>query len=55
MSGSKYLVDTNIILYIISGDKTIARYLYNQQLYTSVICEIKLLSYKGLTEKAKRK
>ena len=46
MNGNRFLLDTNIILYILSGDKIIANYLQNQILYTSVICEIELFSYK---------
>ena len=48
MNGSKYLLDTNIILYILSGNRTLANYLHQKHLYTFIICEIELLSYKGL-------
>lgn len=49
MNGNKYLLDTNIILYILSGNKTLADYLHLKNLYTSIISEIELLSYKDLT------
>ena len=49
MSGDKYLLDTNIILYILSGDETIAQYLNGKLLFASVISEIELLGYKNLT------
>ncbi len=49
MNGNRFLLDTNIILYILSGDKTIAEYLQNQILYTSIICEIELFSYQSLS------
>lgn len=49
MNGNKFLLDTNIILYILAGDKTIAEYLQNQILYTSIICEIELFSFKSLS------
>ena len=49
MNGNRFLLDTNIILYILSGDKIIANYLRNQILYTSIICEIELLSYKSIS------
>ena len=49
MNGNRFLLDTNIILYILSGDKIIANYLQNQILYTSVICEIELFSYKSIS------
>ncbi len=48
MSGDKYLLDTNIILYILSGDETIAQYLNGKILFASVISEIELLGYKNL-------
>ncbi len=48
MNGVKYLLDTNIILYILSGDTIIAEYLHQKTLYTSVICEIELLGFKNL-------
>lgn len=51
MNGSKYLLDTNIILYILSGDRTIAEYLYLKKLYASVISEIELLGFRNLTKK----
>lgn len=49
MNGNRFLLDTNIILYILSGDKIIANYLRNKILYTSIICEIELLSYKSIS------
>ena len=49
MSGDKYLLDTNIILYILSGDATIAQYLNLRILFVSVISEIELLGYQKLT------
>lgn len=49
MSGDKFLIDTNIILYILSGDKIISKYLYQQKLYTSIISEMELLSFGNLT------
>ena len=51
MSGSKYLLDTNIILYILGGDTTLANYLYQKNLYTSFISEVELLAYKKLSIK----
>lgn len=49
MNGNKYLLDTNIILYILSGNKTLADYLHLKNLYASIISEIELLRYKDLT------
>lgn len=49
MNGNRFLLDTNIILYILAGDKIIANYLRNKILYTSIICEIELFSYKSIS------
>jgi|ERR1035437_3585021 predicted nucleic acid-binding protein len=49
MNGNKFLLDTNIILYLLGGDKIIANYLSKKILYTSIICEIELLSFKSLS------
>lgn len=54
MSGDKYLLDTNIILYILSGNETIARHLNRKILYASVISEIELLGYKSLSTKQEK-
>ncbi len=54
MSGDKYLLDTNIILYILSGDETIARHLNQKILFASVISEIELLGYKNLSLKEEK-
>jgi hypothetical protein len=51
MNGDKFVIATNIILYILSGDKIISKYLYRQNLYTSIICEIELLSFPDLDSK----
>lgn len=50
MNGNRFFLDTNIILYILSGDKVIASYLQNKILYTSIICEIELFSFKSISE-----
>jgi predicted nucleic acid-binding protein len=49
MSGSKYLLDTNTVLYILKGDQILANLLYQEILCVSVITEIELLSYKNIT------
>ncbi|HRI48175.1 MAG TPA: type II toxin-antitoxin system VapC family toxin, partial [Ignavibacteriaceae bacterium] len=45
------LVDTNIILYLLGGDKTIIPILENKNLFISFISELELLSYINLTNK----
>lgn len=50
MSGSNLLLDTNIILYFLSGDETLSSILEENQLYISVISEMELLSFSQLSE-----
>ena len=54
MSGDKYLLDTNSILYILSGDKIIANHLNQKILYASIISEIELFGYRDLTSKQEK-
>jgi predicted nucleic acid-binding protein len=54
MNGTKYLLDTNIILYIISGDKTLSNYLHLKDIYISVITEIEMFGFQKLTQKEER-
>lgn len=49
MSGNSLFLDTNIILYLLNGDETLAELLDGKQLYISVITELELLAYKGIT------
>ncbi len=49
MSGNSLFLDTNIILYLLNGDETLAELLDEKQLYISVITELELLAYKGIT------
>ena len=49
MNGNKYLVDTNAILYILNGDITLTEFLFEKELYISVITEMELLSFKDIT------
>lgn len=51
MNGNKLFLDTNIILYLLNGDETLAELLNNKQLYISIITELELLAYKGITKK----
>jgi predicted nucleic acid-binding protein len=46
MSGNKILIDTNIIIYHLNGDKTLEALLENKQIYISFVSEIELLSQK---------
>lgn len=50
MSGNKLFLDTNIILYLLNGDETLAELLHQKQLYISIITELELLAYSDITE-----
>lgn len=50
MNGTKLLLDSNIILYLLNGDKTLAEFLEDKQLFVSIITEMELLGYKGLSK-----
>jgi len=54
MNGNNLFLDTNIILYLLNGDETLAELLNNKQLYISVITELELLAYKGITAKEEK-
>lgn len=51
MSGTSYVVDTNIALYLLRGDPTIVELLDGIGLHLSVITRMELLSFGGLTPK----
>lgn len=54
MSGNKYLLDTNAVLYILDGDETLINFLFEKELYLSIISEMELLSYRAITDKEKQ-
>lgn len=54
MNGSKLFLDTNIILYLLNGDETLAELLNGKQLYISLITELELLAYKGIKAKEEK-
>jgi len=51
MSGNSILLDTNIVLYLLSGDETIADILNESIIFLSFITELELLGYKDLSAK----
>lgn len=51
MNGNKVFVDTNIILYLLGGDLTIAELLNGKQIYISFITQLELLGYSKTTKK----
>jgi predicted nucleic acid-binding protein len=50
MNGTSLVADTNIILYLFSGDQLVAEILNEKQIYISFITELELLSFKELTK-----
>lgn len=50
MNGNSLLIDTNIILYLLSGEETLIPILDEKQLFISFITQLELLSYSGITE-----
>lgn len=53
MSGDNFILDTNTVLYLLNGDKTLSELLYQKNLYISFITEIELLGYYKLDKKEK--
>lgn len=49
MNGNNFLLDTNIVLYLLGGDKILARLLDNKMPYLSFITEMELLSSGKIT------
>jgi len=50
VNGTKFLLDTNVILYLLNGDKTVADLINGKQVYVSFITELELLGYQEITE-----
>lgn len=53
MSGTKFLLDTNVVLYLLSGDETIADLINGKELYISFITQLELLGYPELPQSEK--
>lgn len=49
MSGSKILIDTNIVLYLFNGDQVLAEELQGRETYLSFVNELELLGHRGIT------
>src|SRR5947208_3102596 len=49
MSGNKFLIDTNVIIYHLAGNSDVERLLDNAVLYISALTFAELLSKRGLT------
>ncbi len=55
MSGNSLLIDTNIALYLLDGDTDLVEILDGQDVYISIISELELLGYQGISEAEKLK
>lgn len=55
MSGNNIITDTNILLYLLSGDKTLAEILDQKQIIISFITELELLGYPGILKQEQKK
>ncbi|MBI5403207.1 MAG: PIN domain-containing protein [Ignavibacteriae bacterium] len=53
MNGNSLIADTNILLYLLNGDKTLAKILNNKKIYISFISELELQCFKNLSLKEK--
>ncbi len=49
MSGTNLFVDTNILLYLLNGDKIVFELLDSKKIFISFISEIELLSFRKLS------
>ena len=49
MNGNSIFLDTNIVLYLLSGDATIAELLHEKTIYISFVSELELLGYKNIS------
>lgn len=51
MNGNSVLLDTNIVLYLLGGDKVLADLLNQKKLYLSFISQLELLGFRGISQK----
>ena len=49
MSGNSIFPDTNIVLYLLSGDKTVADFLNDKTIFISFVTELELLGFKDIS------
>ena len=49
MNGNSLLLDTNVVLYLLAGDSTLAALINDKDVHISFISEIELLSFKKLS------
>ncbi|MFT7233412.1 MAG: putative nucleic acid-binding protein [Cyclobacteriaceae bacterium] len=55
MNGNKFLLDTNIILYLLNGEETLVEILEGKRPFISFITELELYGFRKLNEADKTK
>lgn len=50
MNGDNILIDTNIALYLLSGDRVVAEILDGKNVYVSCNTELELLGFHGIAK-----
>jgi predicted nucleic acid-binding protein len=55
MNGNKFLLDTNIILYLLNGEETLVEILEGKRPFISFITELELYEFRKLNEADKTK
>ncbi len=50
MNGNNYLIDTNIAIYLLSGNQKIAELLHQNNIYLSFISDLELQAFKKLKQ-----
>lgn len=55
MSGNSFVLDTNIVLYLLSGNSTVAEIIDGSQTYVSFVTQLELLGYKGISSREQQK
>ena len=48
-------MDTNIVLYLLAGNSTVAQIVDGSQVYVSFITQLELLGYKGISNREQQK
>lgn len=49
MNGNKLFLDINIVIYFLSGDRTLAELINGKTVYVSFVTQLELLSYHDIT------
>ena len=55
MNGNSFVLDTNIVLYLLAGNSTVAQIVDGSQVYVSFITQLELLGYKGISNREQQK